>query len=260
MVTSWRKRERPLVVSVAQPTSPAAEAYRSLRTSIQFSRQERQLRSLVVTSPTAAEGKTATLANLGVILAQAGERVVLVSCDLRRPRLEAFFGISAEGGMTTVLLGEQSLDQVLQQPDSRQTLWLVPAGPVPHNPAELLSGPTAQRIFTALRDRFDLVLIDSPPVLPVTDAVVLAKQADATLMVAAVGRTRRTDMQRATEKLALVNAGILGIVLNQVTKQARYGYRYGYGHAYEAYRANARGGGRGDASQGKRPAFERITR
>src|SRR5216683_2619757 len=108
MVTSWRKRERPLVASLAQPTSPAAEAYRSLRTSIQFSRQERQLRSLVVTSPAASEGKTATLANLGVVLAQAGERVVLVSCDLRRPRLEDFFGISAQAGMTTVLLGEHS--------------------------------------------------------------------------------------------------------------------------------------------------------
>ena len=239
MVTSWRKRERPLVVSLAQPTSPAAEAYRSLRTSIQFSRQERQLRSLVVTSPAAAEGKTATLANLGVVFAQAGERVVLVSCDLRRPRLEAFFGISAQAGMTTVLLGEQSLEEVLQQPDSRQTLWLLPAGPVPHNPAELLSGPTAQRIFAALRDQFDLVLIDSPPVLPVTDAVVLAKQADATLMVVAVGQTRRADMQRATEKLAQVNAGILGMILNQVTKQAGYGYRSGYGYAYKPYRASS---------------------
>jgi polysaccharide biosynthesis transport protein len=239
MVTSWRKREHPLVASVAQPTSPAAEAYRSLRTSIQFCRQERQLRSLTVTSPAASEGKTATLANLGVVFAQAGERVVLVSCDLRRPRLEDFFGISAQAGMTTVLLGEHSLDEVLLQPDSRQTLWLLPAGPVPHNPAELLSGPAAQRIFTALRDRFDLVLIDSPPVLPVTDAVVLARQADATLMVVAVGQTRRADMRRAAEKMAQVNAEILGMVLNQVTKQAGYGYHYGYGYAYKPYRTSS---------------------
>jgi polysaccharide biosynthesis transport protein len=256
MVPAWRKRESTLIVSVAQPTSPAAEAYRSLRTSIQFSRQERQLRSLVVTSPAAAEGKTATLANLGIVFAQAGERVVLVSCDLRRPRLEEFFGITARGGMTTVLLGEQSLDEVLQQPDGQQGLWVLPAGPVPHNPAELLSGATAQRIFDALRNRFDLVLIDSPPLLPVTDAVVLARQTDATLLVVAVGQTRRADLKRATEKLAQVNAGILGMVLNQVTKESGYGYGYGYGygHAYKPYSATGEAATAGHPNGGARHA------
>ena len=113
VVSSWRRREQQLVVAVTDPTSPAAESYRSLRTSLQFVRQEGQVRSIVVTSPGAAEGKTATLANLGVVFAQAGERVVLVSCDLRRPRIGAFFGLDEEDGLTRVLLGQRTLEQVL---------------------------------------------------------------------------------------------------------------------------------------------------
>ena len=138
-VTSWRRQQKPLVVSVAEPTSPAAESYRSLRTSIQFARQEQQLRSVVVTSPGVSEGKTSTLANLGVVFAQAGERVVLVSCDLRRPRIGEFFGLDEQAGLTSVLAGQQTLEEaVLPVPDFDR-LSVLPAGPVPPNPAELLN-------------------------------------------------------------------------------------------------------------------------
>ncbi len=170
MVTSWRKRNQAAVASSAEPTSPAAEAYRSLRTSLQFTRQAQELRTLLVTSPAAAEGKTSTLANLGAVFAQAGERVALVSCDLRRPRLGQFFGIEEQSGLTTVLLGQQTLEQALQQVPGYDCLWVLGAGPVPPNPAELLDGPKAREIFATLRENFDLVLVDSPPVLPVTDA------------------------------------------------------------------------------------------
>jgi capsular exopolysaccharide synthesis family protein len=236
VVTSWR-RHQPLVVSLTEPNSPAAESYRSLRTSLQFVRQEQQLRSLVVTSPGVGEGKTATLANLGVVFAQAGERVVLVSCDLRRPRIGAFFGLDEEAGLTSVLLDQRTLDETLLPVPGVDRLSLLPAGPVPPNPAELLNSARVLDIFTQLRDRYDLVLIDSPPVLPVTDAAILSRHADATLMLAAAGQTRRADVHRAVEKLDQVGATILGTVLNKVTRQT--GRYYGYTYTYKPYRAGA---------------------
>jgi succinoglycan biosynthesis transport protein ExoP len=224
---------------MAEPTSPAAESYRSLRTSLQFARQEGQLRSIVVTSPGAAEGKTATLANLGVVFAQAGERVVLVSCDLRRPRIGAFFELDEQDGLTCVLLGQRTLEQVVLPVPGFDRLSLLPAGPIPPNPAELLNGARASDVFAALRERFDLVLIDSPPVLPVTDAAILSRHADATLMLAAAGQTRRGDLHRAVEKLNQVGATILGIVLNKVSKQTGRNYGYPYGYGYKSYQAEA---------------------
>jgi capsular exopolysaccharide synthesis family protein len=239
VVASWRGRQKAVLAAVTEPTSPAAESYRSLRTSVQFSRQERQLRSLVVTSPAASEGKTSTLANLGVVFAQMGERILMVSCDLRRPRLGQFFGFDEGTGLTTVLLGQCQLDAAIRPVAGYDRLWALPAGQVPPNPAELLNGSLARDIFATVSQRFDLVLIDSPPVLPVTDAVLLAQHADATLMVAAAGQTSRSDLRRAAEKLAQVDVEVLGTVLNQVTRQTGYGYGYGYGYAYKPYLAQA---------------------
>jgi len=236
VVMSWR-RQKLVVVSASEPTSPTAESYRSLRTSLLFARQERQLRSVLVTSPGVSEGKTSTLANLGVVFAQAGERVVLVSCDLRRPRIGDFFGLDEQIGMTCVLAGQRTLDETLLPVPGFDRLFLLPAGPVPPNPAELLNGARTREIIAHLESHFDLVLIDSPPVLPVTDAAILSQHADATLLLAAAGQTRRADLHRATEKLGQVGATILGIVLNKVTRQTGRYYGYGYGYSYEPYRS-----------------------
>jgi capsular exopolysaccharide synthesis family protein len=227
MVTSWRKRNRPLVVTLARPSAPATEVYRSLRTSLQFARQEHQLRTILVTSPAAAEGKTSTLANLGAVFAQAGQNVLMVSCDLRKPRLGQFFGIDEQRGLTTAILGEDSLDNLVQPTPGSDNLWLLPCGPTPPNPAELLNGARAQEIFARLRDAFDLVLIDSPPVLPVTDAVVLSKDVDATLLVVAAFRTSSGDVRRAAEKLGQVDARVVGVVLNEATRQGAGYYTAG---------------------------------
>ena len=232
MVTSWRRRDKPVVIALAKPTAPAAEAYRSLRTSLQFAQLERELRTILITSPTAAEGKTSTLANLGVVFAQTGQQVVLVSCDLRRPRLGKFFGLDEQVGLTTMLLGEQPLERAIQPVPGHDNLFVLGAGSLPHNPAELLTGPAARKLFAALRQQFGLILIDSPPVLPVTDAVVLSKVADATLLVVAAGQTKGADLQRAAEKLGQVNATMVGTVLNEVTKQNGYGHGYGNGSGY----------------------------
>jgi capsular exopolysaccharide synthesis family protein len=238
-VTSGRRQQKPLVVSVAEPTSPAAESYRSLRTSLQFARQERQLRSVVVTSPGVGEGKTSTLANLGVVFAQAGERVLLVSCDLRRPMIGELFGLDEGEGLTSVLQGQRTIEETVVPVPGFDRLFLLPAGPISSNPAELLNGALARDIFARLRDHFDLVLIDSPPVLPVTDAAILSQYADATLMLAAAGQTRRSDLHRAVEKLDQVGATILGTVLNKVTRQTGRYYGYGYAYTYRPYRSEA---------------------
>jgi capsular exopolysaccharide synthesis family protein len=235
-VPSWR-RQAPMVVTVTEPASPAAESYRSLRTSLQFARQERQLRALLVTSPGVGEGKTSTLANLGVVFAQAGERVLLVSCDLRRPRIGAFFGLDEQAGLTSVMLDEQTLEEAILPVPGIDRLSLLPAGPVPPNPAELLGSARVRDIFTRLRDQYDLILIDSPPVLPVTDAAILSRNADATLMLAAAGQTRRSDLHRAVEKLGQAGITILGTVLNKTTRQT--GQYYGSTYTYEAYSAGA---------------------
>jgi capsular exopolysaccharide synthesis family protein len=233
MVTSWRKRDRPLVVALARPSSPATEAFRSLRTSLQFARAEHELRTILVTSPQASEGKTSTLANLGAVFAQTGQNVLMVSCDLRKPRLGQFFGIDESAGLTTAILGEESVENLICRAPGAENLWLLPSGPTPPNPAELLNGARSQEIFAGLRSRFDLILIDSPPILPVTDAAVLAKDADATLLVVAAFRTKSGDLLRASEKLAQVNARVVGVVLNEATRQAAgyysaYGTRQGY--------------------------------
>jgi polysaccharide biosynthesis transport protein len=235
LVSSWKKRDQAVVATRAEPMSPAAEAYRSLRTSIQFARQAHDLRTVLVTSPAAAEGKTSTLANLGAVFAQAGERVVLVSCDLRRPRLGQFFAVEEQSGLTTVLLGQQTLEQSLQQVHGYDCLWVLGAGPVPPNPAELLSGTKATEVFAALQENFDLVLVDSPPVLPVTDAMVLSRYANGTLLVVAAGQTRGTELQRTAERFAQAKAPVVGVVLNEVRKQSGYGHGYGYGYGYGEY-------------------------
>lgn len=235
-LTSWRRRKPP-VVSVAEPSSPTAESYRSLRTSLQFVRQERRLRSLLVTSPGISEGKTTALANLGVMFAQAGERVLLVSCDLRRPRIGEFFEMDEGEGLTGVLLGQRTLEETVLPVPGFDRLSLLPAGQVPPNPAELLNSAKAKDVFAKLADHFDLVLIDSPPVLPVTDAAILSRYADGTLLLAAAGQTRRADLHRAAEKLNQVSARILGLLLNKVTRQT--GRYYGYGYAYQTYREAA---------------------
>lgn len=239
VVTSWRHRKRPLVVTVADPVSPAAESYRSLRTSLQFARQGQQLRCLVVTSPGVNEGKTATMANLGVVFAQAGEAVVIVSGDLRRPRIGEFFGLDERAGLSNVLLDQLTLEEALLPIPDFGRLTLLPAGPVPPNPAELLNSARAQEVISRLRQHFELVLIDSPPVLPVTDPAVLARYADATLLLAAAGQTRRSDLHRAVERLEQVHTTILGIVLNKVTRQTER--NYGYSYSYKPYRAEAPG-------------------
>lgn len=227
-VATWKEREKPFVISKKEPTSAAAEAYRSLRTSVQFVGLDRPLKTLQVTSPSASEGKTTTLANLAVALARAGQRVVVIDCDLRRPRIHDFFGARSYPGFTSVLLGDVSLSNAIQTVPGEDRLVLLPSGPIPPNPSELLGGRRTVELLTALQGESDIVLIDSPPVLPVTDAAVLAGRIDATLLVATAGTTTQKALSRAVEVLRQVDAPLIGVVLNGVTDDEGYGYSYQY--------------------------------
>lgn len=224
---SLKRNKKLVMVAVSHPTSPTAEAYRSLRTSLQFSRQDSPLRTLLVTSPHAREGKTVTVSNLGAVFAQAGERVVLVSCDLRRPRLGQPSLPAEAPELSSVLTGELSLDEALTPVAEVEGLWTLNTRSAVANPTEMLSSSHAHALFCELAERFDLVLIDSPPVLPVADALILTSYADGVLLVVASGQTGRTDLQRATEKLAQANTPIVGVALNKVGTHSEYGYGYG---------------------------------
>jgi len=250
-VSAWKNRAESRLVSRDEPSSPAAEAYRSLRTSIQFMGLDRKLQVLQVTSPNASEGKTTTLANLAVALGQAGQTVAILSCDLRRPRIHEYFGLPNAVGFTSVLLGEASLSAALQRVPGLPRVVLLASGRLPPNPSELLSSRRTADILTALRSQVDIILVDSPPVLPVTDAAVLSPRVDGTLVVAMAGQTTAKALTRAMEVLRNVDTTVVGAVLNGA--KAESGDGYGYGYVYGPIEENGRGrkktaGGAGDRS------------
>ncbi len=226
VVPEWKGREASFLVSMTDPTSPAAEAYRTLRTSIQFLGLEQPMRILQVTSANPQEGKTTTLANLGVALARAGQTVAIVCCDLRRPRIHEFFGLSNDVGFTSVLLGKVPLHGAMQAVPEQPRLSLLASGPLPPNPSELLSSRRTVEVLGSLQAEYDIVLIDCPPVLPVTDSLVLSGRVDATLLVAVAGATTRKEAARTVELLRQVDAPLVGAVLNGVDSNGSYGYTY----------------------------------
>ena len=228
LVDGWKTREETRLISREAPRSAAAEAYRTLRTAIQFVGLNQPMRILQVTSPEAGEGKTTTLANLGVALATAGERVVIVCCDLRRPRVHEFFGLSNAVGFTSVLLGQRPVWAALQDVPGVPRLKVLASGPLPPNPSELLSSDRTANVLAALQAEADIILVDSPPVLPVTDALVLFRRVDATLLVFSARTTTRKQATAALAMVQQVNGPLIGAVLNGVPSQAGYGYRGRY--------------------------------
>lgn len=214
------------IVSVSDPTSASAEAYRRLRTSVHALGIDRPLRWLQVTSASESEGKTTTAANLGLVLSRTEERVIIVSWDLRRPRVHEHFGISNEMGLTSVLLGDTPLSQAVQPVTSERHLWVLPAGPLPPNPSDLLSSARARDVLARLRAEPAIIVFDCPPVLPVADATMLAEQVDGTLIVARAGVTSRKRMARAIGAMRQAGAPILGLVLHTTSADDDYGYGY----------------------------------
>lgn len=223
------------LVAALRSRSSGAEAYRTLRTNLIFSQAVQKLRVVAVTSAGPGEGKSTTSANLATVFAQQGLRVLLVDCDLRRPRLHEIFGCPKEPGFTQYLLGHGSLEELARETPVAN-LRLLAAGTLPPNPAELLGSPRAREAVRLMSDQFDMVIIDTPPVLLASDAAILGSLVDGMLLVVRAARTSRHAANQAVRQLETVGANLLGVVLNDPeAKLPRYEGYYGYGYGYDSY-------------------------
>jgi len=215
------------LVTITDPLSPVSEAYRTLRINLQFAALDVKLRTLLVTSAGPGEGKSTTLANLAVTLAQTEQSVLVIDGDLRCPGLHMLFGLGNETGLTTMLLDDRALDDPPLQSTKINGLRLLASGPLPPRPPDLLGSHRMDKVIDRLLGQADLVLLDAPPIMAATDAVVLSTKVDGVLLVACAGKTKREHVQRAVERLRKVNARLVGAVLTNVPLDASQRIYYG---------------------------------
>ena len=228
------------LIAVNEPRSPIVEAFRALRTNIQFAGVDQAVRTLLVTSAGPAEGKSTVAGNLAIVIAQAGPKVVLIDADLRRPTVHHLFEQPNRVGLTNLLLQEQSQwDKAVQLTPQTANLSVVPSGPLPPNPSELLGSKRMRQFLTYLHESYDVVIIDAPPLLPVTDAAVLSQLVDGVLLVVDTGTTRIGEATQGKLQLEQVGARLLGVVMNKIPVKRRgysyysYHYHYDYDDAHK---------------------------
>ncbi len=228
------QEEEIVEVAITSGRSAASEAYRTLRTNIQFMTLDNLTRSLLIVGAHPECGKTTTLTNLALALAQAGNSILLVDTDLRRPKLHHIFNCKNFFGLTTMLI-ESNLNMNAARHKTRlPNLDIIPSGPVPPNPAELLASRKMKKTLEEFQNRYDYVMLDSPPMLNMADASILAQLADATIMVIAYGETTKEEAQKVHQQLKLAKANLIGAVINGIPPhQDAYGY-YGYYQQEEA--------------------------
>ena len=220
------------IISIDNPKSPIAEAYRTLRTNIQFSSFDKELKSIVVTSSGPGEGKTTTVCNLAVTMAQSGSKVLLLDCDLRKSQVHKYFGLNNSQGLTTILAKHLPLQEAIKQTNVIG-LDILTSGPKPPNPAELVGSNAMKEFIQQMTHEYDRVLIDAPPVGVVTDAALLSTVADGSILVVAAGQVGIEAAQRAKSLLDKVNANIIGVLLNKIPIEGKGYYGYYYYHYYE---------------------------
>ena len=223
----------PILLAYHLPKSREAEAYRGVRTALFFSTQGKGHKVIQITSPAAADGKSTLAANLAICIAQAEKKVLLVDADFRKPTLHKLFNNSAERGLASVLNGDAKVAEVIQS-SGVEGLSILPCGPTPANPAELLSLPQFKELLESFRENYDFVVIDSPPLLAVTDPCMVAPYADGVMLTIRLSKNAKPAAQRAKEILATLGANVIGVVVNAVSERGdKYGYGYGsYGYAY----------------------------
>lgn len=221
-------KRNPHPIALRHPKSTITEAYRSIRTNIQFSSMVNDAQVLLFTSTQPGEGKTETVCNVAVVSAQAGKRVLLVDADLRKPQVHHRFQISNLDGLSSILIRERSMEQATVS-SAQANLFLLPSGPIPPNPSEMLSSRYFFQLVQRWREEYDLILIDSPPVLSVADALILSQASDGVVFVVDATKTPRNHARKAVAALQQVNAKLLGVVLNRVQrKDSQYAYQYYY--------------------------------
>lgn len=219
------------LITFKNPKSRAAEAYRTLRTNIQFSSLDKEVKTILITSSGPSEGKSTVVSNLAITIAQSGKKVVLIDCDFRKPTVHKKFGLPNSDGLTNMLAQDKKLEECLRTA-SIPNLYILTSGPTPPNPAELLGTKKLASILNNLREIFDIVLIDAPPVLAVTDAQILSTQSDGVILVASYGQAEKDAVVNAKESIEKVGGKILGVVLNKIPEMAKgyYGKYYYYSY------------------------------
>lgn len=230
------------------PKSVRAEAFRQLRTNVQFVEVAQGAKTIILTSSIPSEGKSSTIANLAIAMADTGQKVLLVDCDLRKPKVHKYFGIEGSVGITDYLIDQASLNDVIQ-PWGRNGLKILPVGQIPPNPSELLGSDAMKKLIATLEKKFDVILLDTAPILPVADTSILSKITAGVVMVVAVGNTTKPQVQGALTQLETVGGKVLGFVMNKIPTKGvdaygyhqgyKYGYKYGYSYNYGySYGAN----------------------
>ncbi len=222
------------LITYLSPKSPVAEAYRTMRTGIQFAKLDRKIKSIVVASSAPKEGKSTTASNLAITIAKADLKTVLLDTDLRRPVLHRVFGVKREPGLTDYLFGRAEFDEIFK-PIEIENLYLVPCGVVPPNPAELLGSEKMKEFVEYLKLNYDFVIFDTPPLVAVTDALILANQVDGVLLVASAGKTEIDVLDKAREMIYRVGGNVIGVLLNNFDASATYGTYYRYYRYYRYY-------------------------
>jgi len=213
------------LITQQDPKSHISEQYRTIRTNIQFASVDKELTTIVVTSSGPAEGKSTTVANLAVVFAQQGKQVLLIDSDLRKPTVHYTFNVSNTKGLTNVLTKQSALGEVVQ-PSMQENLSLLTSGPIPPNPAELLSSKAMEELIKEASATYDMVLFDSPPLLAVTDGQILASKCDGTLLIVSSGKTEIEQAIKAKDLLNSVNSQLLGVILNNKKLKNPHYYSY----------------------------------
>ncbi|MCM8711384.1 CpsD/CapB family tyrosine-protein kinase [Clostridium sp. SYSU_GA19001] len=215
------------MISIKNPKSAAAEAFRTLRTNIQFSSLDEELKTIVVTSTQPGEGKSTVVSNLAITMAQTGKKVLLIDCDLRKPTIHKKLGISNQDGLTSLLSKEKSAEEVIKA-SSIPNFYVLTSGPIPPNPAELLGSKRFKALIKELGEVFNVILLDAPPVLAVTDAQLLSTFCSGVVFVAGYGQAEKHAIVRAKELIDKVGGKILGVVINKIPAKSKSYYYYSY--------------------------------
>ncbi len=227
--------EQNRLIALTNPKSPISEAYRVVRTNIQFSSADKQLKVMVITSSGPEEGKTTTISNLAIMFAHSHGKVLLIDADLRRPKVHKLFEVSNAVGLTNTLIKQGEYTDYISH-TSMDNLDILSAGPIPPNPSELLSSNSMKELIDKVRNDYDIVFIDSPPVGTVTDSAILSTIVDGTILVTASAKVEIEAAKRAKELLCKVNANIIGVILNMLQKHEKGNYYYSY-YGEEEYKS-----------------------
>lgn len=224
---------RKKLITLRKPKSPISESYRMLRTNLDYIDIDKEDKTIVITSANMAEGKTSTVCNLAVTMADAGKKVLLVDCDLRKPKVHKNFDIGNEEGLVNILVEGVFSEAVISELDDVPNLKIIPSGPLPPNPSEILASNAMNNLISRLKREYDIILFDAPPVCSVTDAALLSNIADGVILVIAAANTQIESAKLAKKLLQKVGANILGVVLTKVDKSKSRSYYYYNDNYYE---------------------------